>query len=140
MVKTHSAAKELKEQLDGLPNDAQDDSFGQEMGWVKLVHRSWTQLLDHHIDDLEIPLLPLCEPLTEALDRLLMSTSLEELDAHRKTAIDAVVKVQYDVSTSDLLPQLKTIRDKPLTSSKRSVSHTQPNIELIGNVTPSYST
>ena len=87
----------------------------QELGWVKLLHRSWTLLLDDHLQNLEIPLMSICEPLTEALDQLLMSTSIEELHVHRKDAIRALIQVQEAVSSSPLLPELEAHPDEPLT-------------------------
>ena len=117
MVDIHGAAKDLKEQLEAFPKEVQNDSFDHEMSRVKRAHRTWTQLLDQHIDDLEIPLQPMCSPLTDVLDQLLMSTSLEEAHAHRKTAIDTVVQVQYNVSNSPLLPELNAHPTEPLTCS-----------------------
>jgi hypothetical protein len=114
LVSVHDTAKELREQLSELPSEASSDSMDMEIGWVKVLHQSWSQMLEEHVIELEWPLNQLCLPLTEALDQLLMSSTIEELHEHRDKAIKASSRVEQDVRGCRFYSELESHPDQPL--------------------------
>ena len=116
LVKTRDDAQLLREDLEALPTEASVDSVDMELGWVKVIHKAWSLMLDKHVLDLEIPLARLCAPMTLSLDRLLMSSSIEELHEQRLRAIEASSRVDQELKHCPFRSELDALPENPLTA------------------------